>query len=315
MALRAEEPRILFGMSVLVIFNPISGAGRARGIADQVAAAGRERGLDLELLPTSPGFQTDSWLREPLQGRDALVVVGGDGAVRLVAPEAARAGVPLLHCPAGNENLFAREFGMRPDPEVVADTLVRGEIRHVDLVRVEVEGRPDETVVLMASFGLDAEVVHDLSARRTGSVNNWSYVGPTLRQWGRFDPCPISVTVDGEIVARDTRGLVVIANSRQYAIRLDLAAEAKMDDGLIDLVILPCRSRLGMLAWFLRCFRGTHQRHPRSIHLTGRRIELQTPQATRWQVDGDPPHAPAAVTKIAFEVMPGALPVLVPPGS
>ena len=188
-------------MSVLVIFNPISGAGRARGIAEAVQAAGRERGLDLELLPTSPGFETDRWLREPLEGRDALVVVGGDGAVRLVAAEAARAGVPLLHCPAGNENLFAREFGMRADPGFVAETLVRGEVRRVDLVRAEVDGRPDETVVLMASFGLDAEAVHDLSATRTGSVNNWTYVGPTLRQWWRFHPGPMSVSVDGTLAA------------------------------------------------------------------------------------------------------------------
>ena len=266
----------------------------------------------MELLPTSPGFQTDQWLREPLRGREALVVVGGDGAVRIAAPEAARADVPLLHCPAGNENLFAREFGMQPEPQLVADTLARGELRRVDLVRVEVEGRPDETVVLMASFGLDAEVVHDLSSRRTGAVNNWSYVGPTLRQWWGFDPGPIMVSVDGRMVARDTRGLVVVANSSQYAMRLDPAGDARMDDGLLDLVVLPTRSRLGMLAWFLRCLRGTHRGHPRLMHARGRRLEIQTVRDTRWQVDGDPPHDPRAIRKIVFEVLPGVLPVLVP---
>ena len=300
-------------MSVLVIFNPISGAGRARGIADQLAVSGGRRGLDLELLPTRPGFQTESWLAGPLQGRDALVVVGGDGAVRLVAPEAARAGVPLLHCPAGNENLFAREFGMQADPEMVTDTLVGGEVRRVDLIRVAVEGRPDEIGVLMASFGLDAEVVHDLSATRTGSVNNWSYVGPTLRKWWGFDPVEISARVDGETVARDVTGLLVVANSRQYAARLDPAPEARMDDGSIDLVILPCRGRMGMLAWMFRTWRGRHQHHPTSIHVKGRRIEFDAAQPVRWQVDGDPPHDPEPIRKIVFEVMEGALPVLVPP--
>ena len=300
-------------MSVLVIFNPISGAGRARAIADRVAAVGRGRGLEIDLLPTSPGFYTHRWLREPLQGRDAVVVVGGDGAVRLVAPEAARADVPLLHCPAGNENLFAREFGMKADPEFVARTLVDGSTRRVDLVRAVVEGREDETVVLMVSFGFDAEVVHDLTAVRTGAISNVSYLRPMLRQWRRLNPPRMTVKVDGEIVAHEVRGLAIVANSRQYAIRLDPARHARMDDGLVDLAILPFSGRFSLLGWLIRTRLGLHLRDPRTTYVTGRRVDFQIEQPSRWQVDGDPPHDPEGVRRITFEVIPGALAVQIPP--
>ena len=147
-------------MSILVTFNPISGAGRAERLASGLRDEARVAGLDLELRETSPGPAED-WLRPALAGREALVVVGGDGAIRRAAPEAARADVPLVHYPAGNENLFARDFGMTADPAAVVATLRAGRRHRVDLVHVEMPDRSPEVVVLMASFGLDAEVVHE----------------------------------------------------------------------------------------------------------------------------------------------------------
>ncbi len=299
-------------MSVLVIFNPISGAGRARGLAEAAADAARARGLDVELLPTSPG-PADAWLREPIRGRRALVVVGGDGAVRFASPEAARAEVPLVHCPAGNENLFAREFGMTAVASEVAETLASGQVRRIDLVRAIVDGRDDETVAIMASFGFDAEVVHDLASVRTGTVNNLSYVRPILRRMRAFDPPRISAWVDGEAVAEGIPGMVVVANSRQYASRLDPARRAVMDDGLIDLVLLPARSVSDLLGWMVRMRFGAHMRDPRLIYRTGRRIELRLDPSSVWQADGDPPRASEPTGHIRFEVEPGVLPILQPP--
>ncbi len=299
-------------MSVLVIFNPISGAGRARGLAEAAAAAARARGIDVDLLPTSPG-PADTWLREPIRGRTALVVVGGDGAVRFAAPEAARAEVPLVHCPAGNENLFAREFRMTSVASEVAETLANGTVRRIDLVKASVEGRDDETVALMASFGFDAEVVHDLASVRTGTVNNLSYVRPILRRMRAFDPPRISVAVDDEPIADAVRGMVVVANSRQYASRLDPARRAVMDDGVIDVVVLPARSVSDLLGWMVRMRFGAHLRDPRLIYRTGRRIDLRLDPPSVWQADGDPPRASDATGSIRFEVEPCVLPVLEPP--
>jgi diacylglycerol kinase (ATP) len=299
-------------MSVLVIFNPISGAGRARGLAEAAAEAARARGIEVELLPTSPG-PAESWLREPIRGRTALVVVGGDGAVRFAAPEAARAEVPLVHCPAGNENLFAREFGMTSVASDVAETLALGRVRRIDLIRARVDGREDETVSLMASFGFDAEVVHDLASVRTGTVNNLSYVRPILRRMRAFDPPRITASVDGTPVLDGVPGMVVVANSRQYASRLDPARKALMDDGLIDLVVLPARSVSDLLGWMVRMRFGAHIRDPRLTYRTGRLVELRLDPSSVWQADGDPPRSSESTDRIRFEVQPGVLPVLEPP--
>ncbi|MEE2971747.1 MAG: diacylglycerol kinase family protein [Planctomycetota bacterium] len=298
-------------MSILVTFNPISGAGKAERLASEIRDEARVAGLDLEVRETSPGPAAD-WLRPVLAGREALVVVGGDGAIRRAAPEAALADVPLVHCPAGNENLFARDFGMTAEPTEVVSTLRRDHRHRVDLVRVEMPDRPPEVVVLMASFGLDAEVVHDLDARRTGGVSNLSYVLPIARQLLAYEAPVISARIDGRVVAERVPAFGLVANSPQYAGRLDPVRSARIDDGLLHLMLFPGRGRFGLMRWFARVGLGRHEEHPNLVRASGRRVELTLADARRWQVDGDPPDDGAPVDRIAFEIQPGALPVLLP---
>ncbi len=302
-------------MAVLAIFNPISGAGRAKVSAAALAKAAGRHGLEIELLPTEP-TPPERWLRPVLESRppQAMVVIGGDGAVRLAAPEAARVGVPLVHLPAGTENLFAREFRMAPDPDRVFETLLQGRTRRVDLIEVSASGRASETAVLMASFGFDAEVVHDLAAHRSGAITHLSYLRPMLRRIRRLTLPTITATLDGEIVADGVQGMVVVANSRQYASRLDPARRAVMDDGVFDLLVLPCRTVPELLGWLVRTWLGRHLRDPRLLYRQGRRLELELDPASRWQVDGDPPHDREPLSRVDFTLRPGVLNVLEPPG-
>jgi diacylglycerol kinase family enzyme len=293
-------------MAVLVLFNPISGAGRALATAQRLAHALEAEGREVGLVPTErrPGEQ---WLRPRLAGAEALVVVGGDGAVRLSAAEAARAGVPLWHAPTGTENLFARAFGMSRDPRVLIDALRRGATRSIDLGFAG-----DETFAIMGSIGFDAEVVHALDAVRTGAISHLSYARPILERFGAWRPGPLAWSIDGEREELGP-GVVVVGNLPEYGVRLNPAATAVPDDGLLDAVYLPARNALELLHWvpFLRL--GLHERHPWLRVRRGRRIDLHAPPGTRLQLDGDPAARPASEDgAIAFRTAPGALRLLLP---
>ena len=125
----------------------------------------------------------DDWLDGQLAEARALVVVGGDGAVRLAAEPAIRTQTPLYHFPYGTENLFSREFGMDRCVQTLLGALERNEPRLIDVGVVN--GR---TFLLMVSVGYDAEVVHDLAGRRGSSLSPWSYLGPSIRQLRAWRP-------------------------------------------------------------------------------------------------------------------------------
>ncbi|MGA1393934.1 MAG: diacylglycerol kinase family protein, partial [Phycisphaerales bacterium] len=81
-------------MRVVCLFNPISGAGRARARAEAVGEAIRSSGHEAVLLETRRESAED-WLDPARPGASALVGCGGDGAVRLASRSASRAGVPI----------------------------------------------------------------------------------------------------------------------------------------------------------------------------------------------------------------------------
>lgn len=293
-------------MRILALYNPIAGSGRASAAAETVRVALREAGHEPIVKQTEPEPAAD-WLVSSLDDVDLLLVVGGDGAVRLASGPAARTGTPLYVFPLGTENLFAREFGIGRSLPQLLETLRRFEIRRVD---VGLAG--DQRFLLMAALGFDACMVRDLAAGRGGGISHLSYAKPLLRQLWRWRAPRLTIRVDDETVVHDRRGFVQIANSRQYAVRLDPAPRASMTDGLLDTVFFPCKSGPGVMAWLMACRCRAHVRSTRLAYHRGRRIVVRSEPGHPYQIDGDPPGPSSPASELSVTVTPGALPVLVP---
>lgn len=292
--------------ALLILYNPVSGGGRAEQAATRLADTLRAAGHEVDTTPTRPGGD-DGRLDQRIGGSAVLVVLGGDGAVRAAAGPAIRTRTPLYHVPYGTANLFAREFGMDRRPATLLRALEHAEVRRVDAG--DADGEP---FVLMASTGFDAEVVHDLAANRGDSITYFTYAGPLLRQMKRWEPASLSVTVDGRPVEIDPPacGTVVVANARQYAFGLNPAPDADMTDGLLDVVYLPTTTRRALLAWIVK-LRLSRRRAGRGLAVArGAVVEIRCDRPRRLQVDGDP-HGTGRAFRLA--VRPGALLVLVPP--
>ena len=297
-------PSLMANTSVLIIFNPVSGGGRAEHAAGHLAQTLSGAGHKTAVTPTrrEPG---DGWLDCQITDTAVLVILGGDGAVRAAAGAAIRTRTPLYHVPYGTANLFAGEFGMDRRPETLLRALDRFDVRWVDVG--EADG---ELFVLMASVGFDADVVYDLAARRGASISYLSYAGPLLRQLRRWDPTSLSVKIDGRTVELDppARGTIIVANARCYAFGLQPAPDADMTDGILDVIHLPMATRRSVLAWMVKLRLGWR----RGVKVRrGAVIEIRCEHRRRLQLDGDPAGGTARV--FGLSIRPGVLPVLVPP--
>lgn len=296
-------------MAIAVVFNPISGSGRAERVASGLRDALELEGWIIDMVPTERA-PASAWLAPCLRGKDAVVVVGGDGAVRLVAPEAARAGVPLWHVPCGTENLFARAFGMSRSAADLSAALRRRATREIDLAAVEREGGTRDDFVIMASVGFDAAVVHALAATRRGGITHLSYARPIIASLGAWRPSRIAWTVDGEQEELG-EGMVVVGNLPNYGARLNPAAGAVCDDGELDAVFIPARASLDLLPWVPLLWTGLHRRHPLLRERRGRRIELLLSPQAELQLDGDAASG-GQDGRFAFSLSDRRLSVLVP---
>ena len=169
----------------------------------------------------------------------------------------------------------------------------------------------------MASIGYDANVVHDLSQHRGSSISHMTYLMPMARQLLAWKPPRIRVKVDGKEIQVNDPAMIIVANSCHYAARLNPAADADMSDGQLDVIILPIKNKLQLVAWLVKCSRGSHLKDKRLIQCQGKHVEISCQKPELYQLDGDPPpmadNSETVITDhLEIKVLEAVLPVLVP---
>ena len=230
-------------MHVLVLNNPVAGRGRSGAVADGVRDALVAGGIHAKRAHT-PAQADDPALLRALQDASAAIVVGGDGALRRVAPALMAARTPVYNVPGGTENLFARQFGMTPTP---ADVV--GAVERMCVQEVDVGSCAGEPFLLMCGTGADAAIVHRLTRHRSGAITHASYARHVLAEFVRGRSPRLTIRADGRTLVDDRSGAAIFANSRQYALRIDPEPRASMDDGMLDLVFFPSGTSAGALLW------------------------------------------------------------------
>jgi len=294
---------------ILLVSNPISGGGRAARLAERIGAALAPRVALVRHVATQPA-PAHTWLAPELDEIDLVAVVGGDGAVRQVAPLIAGGAVHLWHVPAGTENLFAKSLGMRAGADALRAAIDAHHGAEIDLALATPRDEPDRRdtgdvapndgsgidhpFLLMASCGFDAEVVHRVAAVRRGAISHLTYAGPILSTLRSFAAPRVTVEAvdaidagratgaNGAIGADDFAASLVIANGPRYALGIDPVPGARLDDGLLHAVRFPGRSAAAALAWALRSRVG---RAPSAWSAASFRVVTDLPM--HWQLDGD----------------------------
>jgi diacylglycerol kinase (ATP) len=287
---------------IALLTNPTAGKGRGGQVASRVLPRLREAGLVVRNLV---GRDPDEAHRLAEQcvadGVDSLVVVGGDGMVHVAVQALAGSATRLGIVPAGTGNDVARYLGLpRADPETAAAVVAAGRERVIDLARV---GPTYFVTVLCAGF--DA-VVTERANRMRWPRGQMRYNLATVAELSTFRPLPYVLDVDGE-ERRFEAMLVSVGNGPSYGGGLRITEGARIDDGLLDVVVIRPMSKVELVRTYPKLFKGTHVRHRDYRHYQGKRVTVAAPGVTAY-ADGER----IATLPLTVEVAPAALKVLVP---
>ncbi len=290
-------------MAWTLIANPAAGGGRGRTIGEAALKALGRAGVAAELhLTEAPGHATALAADALRSGCETLVVCGGDGTIREVLPALAHSKVPLGLLPFGTANDLARALGVPRRLERALGVLTAGRSSAIDLVRAG-----DALFSTVAAFGFDAQISEAMRQGQTPLRGTAGYLYATLGHLFRFT-AP-AVRLEGEFgVFEGTVLLVATANTRSYGGGMRIAPAADPRDGRMDVCIVREVPKLTIAGMLPRLFWGGHVHHPavRVERTAWLRIHTQEPQLLH--ADGEP----LAHTPVAFEVVPGALQVLLP---
>ena len=277
-----------------IIVNPTKftdlPAVRARVTATCLAQGWGEP-IWLETTISDPGT---GQARQAVEAGAAVVCpLGGDGTVRAVATALVGTETPLGPLPGGTGNLLARNLDLPLDSiEKALVVALTGQNVRIDVGRLSVDPSgqhavPDEHLFLvMAGVGLDAAIMAGAQERLKARVGSAAYVVSGFQNFlGPQFKVRLKVDGEGEF-SRRTR-TVVVGNCGKLFGGLVLMPEARLDDGMLDSVVLSPRGVVGWSAVAGHVVTRQRRGHALIDRHAGQEIRIDVDEPQVVQLDGD----------------------------
>lgn len=233
-----EEP----GDHLLLVFNEKAGDGDLppQELVRKVERAGRA----VRLCASEPKA-----VRAGLDDQPAAVVAaGGDGTVAMVVAQASSKNVPVAPIPLGGLNNIAGAFGLEGDVDAVVAGWARARHARLDCGVVTGDwGR--SSFVEAVGFGALTSALDDVGGGPATAGEKLAIGRAAFRRsLAEAQPREVTIVLDGASERLSALGVEAM-NLPAIGPRLRLAPHANPSDGLLDVVVVTCDDRSGMIAW------------------------------------------------------------------
>jgi len=284
------------------LVNP--GAGSLAWWGERLRAAlAARRCRRVELAP--PG-EVAPQVRAILEkGERRLLVGGGDGTVAQVAGALSPGEAELGIVPLGTGNDLARSMGLRGEIESLLDQALGGPVVPVDRVRVW-RGAGVPVVVNAAGggcFGAPAGHVDEATKRRWGWV---AYRMAALRRLGTLTAHRMRLEADGREASLAVWGMAA-ANGRFAGGGFTVAPRARLDDGLLDVLVVPSGDAFETFAAAVDVIFRRQEGSEHVLSFRARRLRASFDPPMGFSMDGEP----CEVSSLELEVEPRTLNLVV----
>ena len=241
-----EESRSVLSQGAIhLLVNPAAGGRGGRRWLQQLKdfAAASLSSAEFH-LPESPQHMEGIAAGLIRKGAKALLAVGGDGTLQTLVNVPGVSDIALGILPSGSGNDFAAALGLPRNPMDALRVVLDGRIRRVDLARARTADGRVRMYCGGGGLGLDAEAVRHASGRYARLTGKPRYVLSALHALRTFSPVTLRAefpTAQVSSVEKSVEKKVLVAaalNTPTYGAGLRLAPNARIDDGLLDVVFV-----------------------------------------------------------------------------
>ncbi len=281
-----------------VVVNPAS--GKNQPILNTLNDVFARYGVDWSISVTKKyGDATEQARAALAEGVDLVAGYGGDGTQHEIANAMLGSGTPMGILPGGTGNGFAREMGIPTQLRAAGELLcTSSRVSHVDVAQVG-----DAWLIQRLYAGIEPDQQTTRAQKDRYGVLAYAVTG--ARRLRTVHDSRFRLTIDGRAV--EVTGVkCYVVNSGMTGTGIAIGQKFSVTDGLLDVFVLG-RDPISLMAAEQRLLQmetpiaGFHCWQGRTIH-----IEAEPPK-TIW-TDGEC----YGQTPVTVQVVPGALPVVVP---
>ena len=296
-----------------VIVNPESNQGRTRKRWKDIKEAIRGFIQEFRYEFTEKPLQAIEITREAIRsGHELIIGVGGDGTMneiangffdsqRIINPE-----TMLGILPSGTGSDLVKSLKIPAGIKGALKVITQGASVQIDVGRVILRSSAgpemDRFFLNVADFGVGGEVVKEVNRRRLERKAS-SYVRCLVKTMVHYKSKRVRIRVDGRELPEGEFLIGAVANGRIFGKGMKFAPQAKLDDGLFDVILVKNMSFGEFCRHGWKIFFGKHLSHPKIQFIRGRLVEAFSPdkEDVLLELDGEQ----LGTLPARFEILPG----------
>ena len=288
-----------------VILNPNAGT------ADQLSLLEGLKQLGAVGLFTvqGPGHATEVARQAVREGFKRVIAAGGDGTLNEVINGLVDGfgKIELGLIPMGTGNDFARSVFIPPDPAQAVAILNANQIRTVDVVRVDSGTPPSRYFINVSAGGFSSVVDEKLEKGSKDLLGTLAYAWSAIKALPELVEHSLRVVFDDDEVVEMSAYNIVVANGCYVAGGIPVAPSARLDDGLLDVMIFRAMPLSKMALMLPSVMAGEHLEDEDVLFRHARKVHITADPPFEFNTDGEV----SGQSPVTFEVVPQALHVVV----
>jgi len=284
---------------IAAIVNPKSANGRTEREWGSIKAA-----LEVELGEVK-GFMTEKNLhaieltREALkQGAETVVSIGGDGTLNEVVNGFFENGEPINPAAKlavilrGTGSDFVRSLDYPKEISEIARVIKNRPAKSCDLILARVNPLADAPAkryfINIADLGIGGAmaIIMDRSSKVLGG--KMSFFLGALRATLLYKNKLMKIELDGEVIGEDeAQYFVAVANGKYFGGGMFVAPDARMDDGLMDIVLTGNLTLFEKVKLSRMIYRGESEKIGKIRSFRGKHLKITTDEVVFIEADGE----------------------------
>jgi len=289
-------------MDLFIVVNPSSGNHWKKEVEPMLTGYLKDRNISWEILKTTGSGDAERIhdLLEQLQPK-AVVAVGGDGTLNLVATQLIHTDIPLGIVPTGSANGLAYNLEIPADVEQALQIVLNHRVRAMDVLLLN----DFHHCLHLADVGLNARVVKRFEEEGSGGIGGYAlHLVKELSSKKKI----FRFHLKEPHHAREIRAeMLVISNAKSYGTGALINPEGAIDDGKFELILIKPYPWWHVFRLLFSAFSGKLHKMQNVNTISTSKAWIIFKKTVDIQVDGE---VVENIRSLKIHVLPGALKIL-----
>jgi len=277
---------------ILLIVNPVSGKRSSKKLLLNTISELQSNNFELKIIESEYKSHIEKILNTySIKNYYCCCIMGGDGsfheAINGLMKRPDNFKIPLCLIPAGSGNSLARDLDILNFQKAIRN-IINGKKKNIDIAEISYNNQKLYSFNItawgmIATIGIKAERFRWLGTNRYTILSLFEIIFKKTNTANiiYYDKNNKKYELDGNFI------FVALCNTIHTGKGMKIAPKAKLNDGLIDLVLIKDASRLKLFKLMPKLFTGKHIYDNIVEYAHVSKIKLKPKRTSQLNVDGE----------------------------